>query len=100
MEVKLSPNNIENIEMTVNENTVAEVRLTKEGILVTRRPAKEYDIQFPYAMQCSEDSPCRLTLTLQRFGYHQVILGTFELPADYWIEAIKGYSHTIKKEPR
>lgn len=94
--MKLTANNIENIEMTVDENTVAEVRLTEEGFLVTRRPAKEYDIQFPYAMQCSEDSPCLLKLTLQRPGYHLVDLGAFELPANYWLEAIKGYSDTVE----
>lgn len=89
--MKLTANNIANIEMTVDENTVAEVRLTTEGFLVTRRPAKEHDIQFPYPMQCAEDSPCRLTLSLQKAGDCRIDLGTFELPANYWLEAIKGY---------
>ena len=89
--MKLTANNIANIEMTVNEQTVAEVRFTLEGYLITRRPAKKHDIQFSYPMQCAENSPCQLTLTIQKPGEHPVALGTFDLPANYWLEAIKGY---------
>ena len=95
--MKLTANNIANIEMTVDENTVAEVRLTEEGALVTRRPVKEHDIQFPYPMQCAEDSPCRLNLSLQRSGDRRIDLGTFDLPANYWLEAIKGYQGEKKE---
>ncbi len=92
--MKLTANNIANIEMSVDEHTVVEVRFTLEGYLITKRPAKKYDIQFPYAMQCAE-SPCQLSLTLQKPGDHPVALGSFDLPANYWIEAIKGYRRPV-----
>ena len=88
--IKLSPNNIQNIEMAVDENTVVEVHLTQEGVLITSRPAREEGINFPYAIQCSE-SPSELTLSLKKQGDYPVALGTFPLPANYWIQGIKGY---------
>ena len=87
--MKLTPNQIADIELTVNENTVVEIRQTAAGPVVTRRPAKELLIQFPFPIHCSDDS-CQLILTLHGQG-SPVALGTFPLPANYWIEAIKGY---------
>ena len=88
--VKLTANQVEDIEITVSQDTVAEVRRAGEGLIVTKRPAKEHNIQFPFPIQCSE-SPCQLTMTLQKTGDTPVALGTVPLPANYWLEAIKGY---------
>ena len=45
--MKLTPNQIADIEMTASQDTVAEVRQTAQGLIVTKRPLREEIIQFP-----------------------------------------------------
>ncbi len=90
--IKLSSQNIGAIEGVVDENTVAEVHLTEEGVLITNRPVKDGDIKFPYAQECSGDSPCDVIITIKKQGDMPVVLGSFPVPAGYWLEGIRGYA--------
>lgn len=83
----LTGNQIADLE-SIRQGTVAEVRLTEMGFIVTKRPEAECDLEFPTPVLCSEE-PCELIVLLKKDL--RVHLLSQELPANYYLKGIRGY---------
>lgn len=90
--VKLSANNIQAIEEALNENTVVEVHLTVEGVLVTTRPTDTCDHTLEYPMLVSSEEPTLLMLMAKNSSAPiPVMLVQFNAPKGYHFKGINGY---------
>lgn len=88
--MKLTANQIADIE-SIEPGTVAEVRLTDMGFIVTKRPRHEEDIEFPFPILLSADDPCELRIEVKKRGDIPVHLWAGEVPANYYLKGIRGY---------
>lgn len=89
--MKLSQNNIQAIEGFLNKESVVEVQLTVEGVLVTARPKDVSDISVPYPMLVSSEEQCSLRVTAQAPSSGPVDLLQCEVPPGFCFAGIKGY---------
>lgn len=90
--MKLSHIDIGAIEGWLNKDTVVEVHLTEEGVLVNPRPkeTKECTLPFPALLSDSEDTEVTISVQAPSSG-GPVQLAMFLVPPGYYLEGIKGY---------
>jgi len=89
--MKLSQNNIQAIEGFLNADSVVELHLTVEGVLVTARPKDTADISVPYPMLLSSEEECSLRVTTQTPSSGPVDLLQCKVPPGFCFAGIKGY---------
>jgi len=90
--MKLSQNNIQAIEGFLGKDTVVEIHLTIEGVLITARPKNVSDITLPYPMLLSAEEECSISVTTEApSSGGPVNILQCKVPPGFCFTGVKGY---------